>query len=372
MTITYNKFIVFAEDNIKDESQNKSEIISLGDKINDDGSYTYANGIIVYPNGEVKDIYGNIYNQDGSVTTTNGTIYYLNGDVKDPMGTIYHADGSTTLPDGTTKDADGIVHHPDGSITLPDGTTYFVDGMVMSPGGKQINSLGEVMPVKETTESKEISGSWNYVPEENAWKFENISDDGTKTTYTDQWINIENAQGKKVWYAVDRDGCMITGWLKSDGEYYLMSTESDSRGELVKGTVVIEKKTYTFDKETGALVSGEIPTEKLTVLGAKNHVSNKDGKWKVYDTGERYFVKYFDMPDGKRLEVPPSNWFMIDGHYYYFDKYGIPQKGLIEYDGKYYYLTEDGTMKEGGEVVIENIKYVFDKATGACKTMRYN
>ena len=262
MTITYNKFIVFAEDNIKDESQNKSEIISLGDKINDDGSYTYANGIIVYPNGEVKDIYGNIYNQDGSVTTTNGTIYYLNGDVKDPMGTIYHADGSTTLPDGTTKDADGIVHHPDGSIAQPDGTTYLVDGMVMSPGGKQINSLGEVMPVKETTESKEISGSWNYVPEENAWKFENISDDGTKTTYTDQWINIENSQGKKVWYAVDRDVCMITGWLKSDGEYYLMSTESDSRGELVKGTVVIEKKTYTFDKETGALVSGEIPTER--------------------------------------------------------------------------------------------------------------
>ena len=78
------------------------------------------------------------------------------------------------------------------------------------------------------------------------------------------------------------------------------------------------------------------------------------------------------MQDGTRLEVPPSKWFMIDGHYYYFDKYGIPQTGLIEYDGKYYYLTEDGTMKEGGEVVIENIKYVFDKATGACKTMRYN
>ena len=361
MTVIYNKHIVFAQN-----------VIDIVEKIHADGSYTYINGITIYPNGVVKDAYGNAYNKDGSVTIANGTTYYKSGDVKDPMGIIYHADGSMTLSDGTTKDADGIIHHTDGSITLPDGTTYFVDGMVMSPGGKQINSLGEMVPVEETTESKEIPGSWYYEPEKNAWKYEIINDDGTNTTYTDQWINIENVRGEKVWYAADRDGYIVTGWLKHNGEYYFMSVDDDTRGELVKGTVTIEGKSYTFDKETGVLTSGEAPMDKLSVMGAKNHVSNKDGIWKVYDTGERYFVKYFDMPDGTRLEVPPSKWFMVDGHYYYFDKYGIPQTGLIVYDEKYYYLNEDGIMQEGGEVVIDNIVYVFDKATGACKTMRYH
>jgi glucan-binding YG repeat protein len=213
-------------------------------------------------------------------------------------------------------------------------------------------------------------GSWNYEPISNQWKFENINADGTKTTYTDQWINTENAQGEKVWYTVDKDGNMVTGWLKSDGEIYFMSTDPNSRGELVKGTVMIDGKTYTFDEETGVLVSGDAPTGNLTVLGATNHVAGVDGVWKTYDTGEMYFVKYFDMPDGTRLEIPPSDWFMIDGHYYFFDKYGIPQTGLIVYDDKYYYLKEDGTMQEGGEVTIGDLIYVLDKATGACRTMR--
>ena len=163
---------------------------------------------------------------------------------------------------------------------------------------------------------------------------------------------------------------MITGWLKSEGEYFFMSTDPNSRGELVKGTVLIDGKTYTFDQDTGALTSGDIPEKNISVLGAVNNISGIDGTWLRYSTGERYFVKYFDMPDGSRLEVPPSKWLMIDGHYYFFDKYGIPQTGLIEFDEKYYYFKEDGTMQEGGEVTIGDTIYVFDKATGACRTMR--
>lgn len=365
-------FTVDSQGNIRDGAQNIVGNIYLGDRVNSDGSFTAANGITIYPNGAVRDTFGNIYNPDGSITTANGSTYYPNGDVRDATGTVYHADGSTTLPDGTVKDADGIIHHPDGSITLPDGTTYFVDGTVMSPGGIQIDQLGQIVPAEVPVNNIETPGSWNYDPATNNWKFENINADGTKTTYTDQWINTENAQGEKVWYTVDKDGNMVTGWLKSDGEYYFMSTDPNSRGELVKGTVMIDGKTYTFDAETGALTSGDAPTDKLTVMGAINHITGKDGIWKTYATGEKYFVKYFDMPDGTRLEVPPSSWFMIDGHYYFFDQYGIPKTGLVEFDKKYYYFNEDGTMKEGGEVTIGNITYVFDKATGACRTMRNN
>ena len=362
-------FTVDDQGNIRDTSLNIVGNIHIGDRVNADGSFTAANGITVYPNGAVVDTFGNIYNPDGSITSANGTIYFVNGDVMDPSGTIYHPDGSTTLPDGTMKDADGIVHYPDGSIMLPDGTRYLVDGTVVSPGGTQINPFGEIIPA-EDSESKETPGSWNYDPASNSWKFEHIEADGTKITYKDQWINTKNAQGKETWYTVDNDGNMITGWLKSEGEYFFMSTDPNSRGELVKGTVLIDGKTYTFDQDTGALTSGDIPEKNISVLGAVNNISGIDGTWLRYSTGERYFVKYFDMPDGSRLEVPPSKWLMIDGHYYFFDKYGIPQTGLIEFDEKYYYFKEDGTMQEGGEVTIGDTIYVFDKATGACRTMR--
>ena len=151
-----------------------------------------------------------------------------------------------------------------------------------------------------------------------------------------------------------------------------MSTNPNSRGEIVKGTVTIDGKSYTFDADTGALKSGDAPTKNLSVLGAVNHVLGKDGNWRKYDTGETYFVTFFKMPDGSILEVPPSGWFMIDGRYYFFDEYGIPKTGLVVFDEKYYYFNTDGTMLEGGEVVIDGTVYVFDKATGACRTMRLN
>ena len=364
-------YTIDAQGNIRDAAQNIVGNIYYGDRVNADGSFTSASGITIYPNGAVVDIFGNIYNPDGSITTAAGTTYYVNGDIKDATGTIYHVDGSVTLPNGTVKDANGIVHYPDGSIMLPDGTTYYVDGTVLSPGGIQIDQLGKIVP-EEVATSKQTPGSWGYDPSTNNWKFENISADGTKTTYKDQWINTKNTKGQDAWYTVDRDGNMITGWLKCDGEYYFMSNDSKSRGELVTGTVTIDGKTYKFDNETGALKTGEPPVKNFSVLGAENHIAGVDGNWKTYETGEKYYVFYFDMPDGSQLEVPPSSWYMVDGNYYYFDKYGIPQTGLVVYDDKYYYFNEDGKMKEGGEITISDTTYVFDKATGACRTMRKN
>lgn len=148
-----------------------------------------------------------------------------------------------------------------------------------------------------------------------------------------------------------------------------MSKKPSNRGELVQGTISIDGKRYEFDLVTGELIKGEIPTKNFEVLDENNHKSGKEGVWKRYVTGERYYVAFFDIGDKRRLEVPPSNWYMVDGNYYFFDQYGIPQTGLKLFDGKYYYLNENGVMQEGGEVIIDNIVYTFDKATGACLTM---
>ena len=369
--INTDGFTVDEYGNIRDKDKNIVGNIYIGDRVNPDGSFTAVNGITVYPNGAIVDPFGNIYNPDGSITTVTGNTYFVNGDVMDPTGAIYHADGSITLPNGVVKDADGIIHYPDGSITLPDGTTYLVDGTTISPGGIQVNQLGEIIPA-ENEINQDTPGAWNYDPASNNWKFEISNEDGSKITYKDQWIRTKNIQGESTWFTVDKDGNMITGWLKSEGEYFFMSTNPNSRGEIVKGTVTIDGKSYTFDADTGALISGEVPTSNLNVLGAVNHESGKDGTWKKYDTGESYFVTYFIMPDGSILEVPPSGWYMIDGRYYFFDEYGIPKTGLLVFDEKYYYFNNDGTMLEGGEVVIDGTTYVFDKATGACRTMRLN
>ena len=371
LPVNVGVFTVDEYGNIRDKDQNIVGNIYIGDRVNADGSFTAVNGITVYPNGVIVDMFGNIYNTDGTIITATGNKYFVNGDVMDPTGAIYHPDGSITLPNGVVKDADGIIHYPDGSIMLPDGTTYLVDGTTISPGGIQVNQLGEIIP-SENDENQDTPGSWNYDPATNNWKFELINADGSRITYKDQWIRTKNAQGESTWFTVDKDGNMITGWVKSDGEYFYMSTNPNSRGEIVKGTVTIDGKSYTFDADTGALKSGDVPTKNLSVLGAVNHVSGVDGTWKKYDTGETYFVSFFEMPDGSILEVPPSSWYMLDGKYYFFDEYGIPKTGLVVFDEKYYYFNTDGTMLEGGEVLIDGITYVFDKATGACRTMRLN
>ena len=356
--------------NIRDPKDNIVGNIYLGDRVNLDGSFTAVNGITIYPSGEVMDIFGNFYNKDGSITTPAGSTYYPNGDVKDITGTIYHPDGTITMPDGTTRDLNGVIHHPDGSITLADGTTYFVDGTILLPSGMLLNPAAQI--VQPEVQNNETPGNWYYDPAVNKWKFEFVDQNNNKITYSDEWIYTKNAQGTLTWYAVDKDGYMITGWLKADGEYYFMSEDSTTRGEQVKGRMTIKGTTYTFDTDTGALISGAVPKTRLSVIGAVNHVTGEDGTWKLYSTGERYFVYNFKMQDGTELQVPPSKWFMIDGNYYYFDEYGIPKTGLIVYDDKYYYLNSDGTMKEGGEVTIGTKTYVFDKATGACITIRQN
>lgn len=355
---------------IRDKNKNVVGNTTIGDRVNADGSFTASNGITLYPNGAIQDAAGNRYNPDGTITTYEGNTYFANGDVMDRTGTIYHPDGSVTLTNGVYKDAAGVLHYENGSITLPNGTTYQVDGTILSIAGTQINADTQVM--ENGIIQAETPGNWSYDPTFDNWKFENRDENGEKTTYVDQWISTKNNQGQTAWYVVDRDGNMMTGWVKSEGEFYYLSKDVKTKGELVKGTVNINGIPYTFDPATGALLDGKVPTRDFGVLGAVNHISGVDGEWKVYETGEKYFVTYLDMPDGRRLEIPPSDWYMIDGSYHFFGKYGIPETGLMTYDGKYYYFDDNGAMKEGGEVTIGDSTYVFDKATGACRTIIKN
>ncbi len=310
-----------------------------------------------------KDLFNN--QSSGYIIDSSEKLFFENGDVMDITGTIYHTDGTVTLPNGAIKDMYGIIHYADGSIKLPNGTTYYINGSVGYFANEQSVETEKKEEVKEKI--NKATGSWEYDPLINGWKYR---DKQTGAVFKNQWITASNAQGKEAWYAVDNDGNMITGWVKDSGKFYYMSQKPSTMGELVKGEMTIDGKKYEFKLDTGELLKGEEPRRDYEVVGAVNHKSGKDGTWKRYKTGERYFVSFFDTFEGTRLEIPPTGWYMVDGHYYYFDKYGIPQKGFVVYDGKYYYMNNDGTLKEGGKIVFNNFTYVFDKATGACVEIR--
>ena len=297
------------------------------------------------------------------------SVYYANGDIMDSEGIVYHADGSITYTDGSFKDANGTIHYPDGSIKMPNGTTYFSSGVIEYSSGLQVGIDGERLNTSEA-EYVENEGTWDYEPSTNNWKFKIIDVNGyILRIYFNCWISKKNAKGVGSWYAVDNDGNMITGWLKHNGEYYYMSQKSSSRGELTTGETIIAGKTYEFDKKTGALIKGDIPTKSFSVIGAVNHVSREDGYWRRGMDGKKYFMVYKKVPGILKVSEPGQGWIMIDGYYYCLDEEGRPETGLKIYEDKYYYLEEDGRMLEGGEVHIGGVTYVFDKATGACTTM---
>lgn len=296
-------------------------------------------------------------------------IYYANGDIEEPDGSIYHADGSVSYADGSFRDANGVTYYLDGSIKMPNGMIYYANGTVEYSSGLQVNANGELLNGGNVV-LDEHEGNWDYDPATDNWKLKVLDENGyTIRIYYNCWVYKKNAKGTGSWYAIDEDGNMVVGWVKSKGDFFYMSPKSSTRGEMTLGEAIIGGKTYEFDKETGALIAGDIPTRHFSVIGATNYETGKDGYWKRGLDGKRYFMRYKNAEGMLKMSEPAQGWLMIDGYYYYLDNEGAPETGLKIYDGKYYYLEKNGRMLEGGEISIGNVTYVFDKATGACTKM---
>lgn len=195
------------------------------------------------------------------------------------------------------------------------------------------------------------------------------------------------------------DGKRKNGWITSNsGERYYM-TETGAQTGLAE----IDGKTYYFGDE-GVMRTGvqSVPSEneQMTCLFNADgtmvkgfYISGKE-KW-FYDesTGER--VTGFKVIDGKEYYFEPSTGKaitgvrIIDGYYYCFDnetgqrKYGLQNiggkiycftsdtsgtglvYGLKEIDGKTYFFSEATGVAKSGYHTQNDIKYYFDKDTGA-------
>ena len=264
--IRIGNYIIEKDGTIKDIYGYTMGSIGRGDRVNVDGTFIYADGTVIHPNGMIEYSNGNQYsdsrnidNYDGSVTTSNGLTYFKNGDIMDANKTTFHIDGTVTYANGDKLDINGILHYTDGSIRLTDGTIYKVDGTIHYPNGTIIDKEGQLLNTGAIYETK---GTWEYNPKLNKWRFVN-RENGTIKIYKDQWIYAKNPQGELIWYKVNEDGDMVTGWVRYKNKVYYMSKDSGTLGELQKGLKRIDGREYLFDENTGELKQGSVPISIL-------------------------------------------------------------------------------------------------------------
>ena len=103
----------------------------------------------------------------------------------------------------------------------------------------------------------------------------------------------------------------------------------------------------------------DINFDDLLAAAGKDKETLEEG-WNEIDGYKCYVV------DGK----PVTGWKSIDKIWYYFDKEGIMQTGLLVQGSATYYLDAEGKMLTGWQRV-DGTWYFFDKASGAAKTGWY-
>lgn len=161
--------------------------------------------------------------------------------------------------------------------------------------------------------------------------------DGGRTAYEledgsrpkDTWMELEGS-----WHYFDDQGFCRTGWyVDGQGKRFWL----DGDGVLAVNTVRrIDGKFYAID-ENGYC------TEQKNYSG---WVQEEGGWW-------------FRRPDGS---WPMAEWMEFNGEWYHFDDQGYVQSGWFEENGNRYWLDMYGKMLRDTEMVIDGIRYGFDRS----------
>ena len=344
--------------------------ISMGDGfISNAVKVESANGINVIWNVDS--------NGNTKATTQNGEEVkgwaYINND--NSGGGYYFFDKETGyMAKGWVED--GGKHYylseADGKLFVGDvynaGTLYSFDreGALISAYEMTETEALFIMAQHNTLKS---TGTWEYDPNSNNWKFYRLGE--TKDYVSNDWVYETDDHGKTIWYALDKNGNMLTGFINYQGRYYYLSEDENSKGQLQTGMITINGVSYNFDA-SGIYADelSKIPTSGITLLGDDplNILSGLSGRW-LYDAGSDkfMFMQITLNAEGLVVEQKLQGWSKIDGKVYYFDKQGNMLTGLVENQGKYYYLSTDQNnigVLQTGEVSVNGVKLYFDPESG--------
>ena len=131
------------------------------------------------------------------------------------------------------------------------------------------------------------------------------------------------------WYYFDqKDGHMLTGWVKDGGKWYYLNTKD---GKMVTGWLVLNPSgTKYYLKKDGSMIQGPA--------------------WATIGSGRYFFTSDGDVANA---------WELKEGKWYYYNTEGTAVKSRwILYKNCYYYMASDGTAAVG-TVKIDGKEYKF-------------
>jgi len=198
---------------------------------------------------------------------------------------------------------------------------------------------------------KKIGGIWYYFHPESGVMVSNgvISIDGK--TYLFQkngalvsspgWAKSSRIDGSTLWYYIDIDGTVKTGWLKLDNTWYYLDPET--RGGMIDSATIIDGQLHAFSSN-----------------GKWTGVVNTPGWYKNNDRNCWYYIL-------DKNGTLATEWQKIGGVWYYFNpEYYFMISDTIEWiDGAEYYFYANGAMATGW------IKQTLVAVNGATATSWY-
>jgi glucan-binding YG repeat protein len=101
---------------------------------------------------------------------------------------------------------------------------------------------------------------WEYVPEQNKWKYYHIDEMGKGGFYASGIFPIEYL-GQTLYYSFDNNGYLETGLKEIDGNTYYLQETGQFAGAIYTGGITLNGKYYEFGTD-GRMVDAMTRTEK--------------------------------------------------------------------------------------------------------------
>ena len=174
---------------------------------------------------------------------------------------------------------------------------------------------------------QEVNGKWYF-----------LNDSGRMQT---GWLYRGNENDKDIWYYMGTDGAMTTGWQKINGSWYYMNES----GRMQTGWLILGEKKYYLDD------SGKMVTGWKKIIDEWNYP-----EWYFFkDSGEIYTGWLYRGVDSEGEEI----W------YYLMGSSSVP--GYYEHSG---YISRSIESSYYGEIRIlrwcndDGTGYLFDRTSG--------